>query len=386
MRDMYKFLAWGSALLALAAVANAQALQTSAFTYQGELKQFGLPVTGPQNFKFRMYDALSGGSQVGAQITLNGIDVEDGLFTVLLNEAQEFGPTAFNGARRWLEIEVSNTILSPRQEISAAPYALGPWQSNGTSLTYTGGNVGIGTTNPVARIDVNSGASSYLRMDSAFGDLHFNGGTDGIMSFFNEGPSTGRTTFISQGVERFTISNTGRVGIATMSPTSALEVAGVVKADDYEYRSPKTLTVNVADCEFHSRFGEVVYCGRGVGGAYVDSTGPGGGLQAVAHLPDGALITQLTFHYYDNSNSSDIFFSASALQFSGTGFFSLNPTGISAGASSSIRSSTFSLPFPYLVDNSREAITVLAGPTPTWDHERVAIVGAVITYTISNPR
>lgn len=69
--------------------------------------------------------------------------VSDGLFTVTLN----FGAGVFNGANRWLEIAARTngggafTVLSPRQAITATPYALtagnlsGPLP--GTQLTGT---------------------------------------------------------------------------------------------------------------------------------------------------------------------------------------------------------------------------------------------------------
>jgi len=96
----------------------------SAFTYQGYLEQGGGPANGSFDFEFRLYDALAGCCQVGGVDAHSGVDVIDGIFTIQL----DFGADAFDGAARWLQICVapagnSCTDLSPRQPLTAAPYA-----------------------------------------------------------------------------------------------------------------------------------------------------------------------------------------------------------------------------------------------------------------------
>ncbi|MEA3396964.1 MAG: hypothetical protein U9R05_05830, partial [Chloroflexota bacterium] len=100
----------------------------AAFTYQGRLMDAsGDPLTGSYDFQFELYDAESGVSQVGSTVTVGDVDVSDGLFTVQL----DFGSSAFIGDARWLEIGVragsstgAYTTLSPRQPLTATPYAL----------------------------------------------------------------------------------------------------------------------------------------------------------------------------------------------------------------------------------------------------------------------
>jgi hypothetical protein len=106
------------------------------FTYQGQLKKNGAPVTANCNFTFSLWDAAgsgsppAGGNQIGGDQTVNGVAVSNGLFTVTLNDGGEFGAGAFNGEARWLQISVScpgdsgSSTLSPRQPITPAPYAL----------------------------------------------------------------------------------------------------------------------------------------------------------------------------------------------------------------------------------------------------------------------
>jgi hypothetical protein len=99
----------------------------SGFTYQGQLKAGGAPVAGTCDLRFWLYDALAGGAQVGPLNELTGVEVAGGLLTVNL----DFGAGAFSGDARYLQIAVrcpagsgSYATLSPRQALTAAPYAL----------------------------------------------------------------------------------------------------------------------------------------------------------------------------------------------------------------------------------------------------------------------
>ncbi|MBW6465591.1 MAG: hypothetical protein K0B06_03710, partial [Brevefilum sp.] len=111
--------------LARAQTARGTSLGTG-FTYQGQLKSSDVPYSGACDFTFGLYDALTEGGQIGP-LTLTNVNVDEGYFTVQL----DYGPNAFQGDNRWLEIAVrcpagggSYTPLSPRQFLSAAPYAL----------------------------------------------------------------------------------------------------------------------------------------------------------------------------------------------------------------------------------------------------------------------
>ena len=110
-----------------------QAVST-AFTYQGHLRQSGELYAGACDMQFSLYDALSAGSQVGSTLTQSNVAVADGLFTVSL----DFGSGVFAGNPRWLQIAVrcpagsgTYTTLTPRQALTSAPYAVyaggSPW-------------------------------------------------------------------------------------------------------------------------------------------------------------------------------------------------------------------------------------------------------------------
>jgi hypothetical protein len=106
--------------LLLVLLAPTAGAQDATVTYQGQLRQSGAPFTGTANLEFRLFDALSGGSQVGTTQTRPAWPVEDGLFQVEL----DFGIAAFTEQVRYLEVRVDGAPLSPRQAIRPSPMAL----------------------------------------------------------------------------------------------------------------------------------------------------------------------------------------------------------------------------------------------------------------------
>ena len=59
---------------------------------------------------FILYDAAVGGQNLG-EVALTDVQVSGGRFSVDL----DFGPNVFDGSGQWLEIDVDNTTLNPRQ-------------------------------------------------------------------------------------------------------------------------------------------------------------------------------------------------------------------------------------------------------------------------------
>jgi hypothetical protein len=114
-------------------VSAPQAPLGTAFTYQGWLTDGGSPAEGEYDFHFSLHDDPTADSPVAGPVAIEDHHVEQGLFTVRL----DFGE-AFTGTARFLEIGVrpgdsggAFTTLSPRQELTPAPYALyaptAPW-------------------------------------------------------------------------------------------------------------------------------------------------------------------------------------------------------------------------------------------------------------------
>jgi hypothetical protein len=92
---------------------------TSAFTYQGRLRQGGQAAKGVFNLKFRLYDQAVGGNQIGSEIEVPNAQIDDGFFSVDL----DFGSVYAEG-KRHIEVQVNDTTLAPRQAIMPTPVAL----------------------------------------------------------------------------------------------------------------------------------------------------------------------------------------------------------------------------------------------------------------------
>jgi trimeric autotransporter adhesin len=134
---MRRFNATAFALLVLCSAAIHAFAQSSAFTYQGRLTDNAVAANGSYEFRFALFDAASGGTQVGQTLTNSAVIVSSGTFTVTL----DFGAGAFPGANRWLQIGVRTngsggafTTLNPRQPVTSTPYAL-------TASDVTGANI-----------------------------------------------------------------------------------------------------------------------------------------------------------------------------------------------------------------------------------------------------
>ncbi|GAB4278241.1 MAG: hypothetical protein Kow0080_29720 [Candidatus Promineifilaceae bacterium] len=134
--------------------ASVTATAGTAFTYQGQLNKSGSAVTDTCAFQFSLYDAASGGSQVGSTVTKSSVSVTDGLFTTEL----DFGSSAFDGNARYLQIAVkctgesSYTTLNGRVALNAAPYALSlvpgaSVQGNSGSSVFTAINTNTNSGN-----------------------------------------------------------------------------------------------------------------------------------------------------------------------------------------------------------------------------------------------
>jgi len=227
------------------------------FTYQGQLQQSGVPVEGTVSLRFSLWDAAgsgeppTGGTMIGVPQVVANAPVSAGVFSVGLNGNDEFGPQAFNGEARWLQVEVctdstcaSAMVLGPRQPVTGAPYSLGPWQTNGTSLHYSAGKVGIGTASPAHALHIRTYQPALVLEDTAIasqqsGYISFQNGTSetGWMGYGSAGSpdmtlanarSSGDIVLWAAG-EKLRVDSGGNVGIGTSTPASRLEVRGDVR-------------------------------------------------------------------------------------------------------------------------------------------------------------
>ncbi len=227
------------------------------FTYQGRLIHDNNPTDGLYDFEFKLYDSPAGGNQLASTIDINDLDVIEGYFTVELDFND---PNVFNGDACWLDISVrpgdgsSFTTLSPRQQLTPAPYAVyaenagadSDWMVSGDNLySIPSGRVGIGTTSPSSKLHIeedkpgSATVTIHNKNDSGSERLHF--GTDpdidagilvfgsnnstypGKWQFFNNKTSA-NFDWLTNGSTKMTLSNNGNLGIGTTSPESSLHI------------------------------------------------------------------------------------------------------------------------------------------------------------------
>jgi hypothetical protein len=125
-RENHLYRQSSSFFIAFFIFAVSTAAQTTAFNYQGKLTSGGNPANGSFQMEFKLFDALSNGTQIGATVVNSSVSVAQGVFAVSL----DFGANAFTGADRFLEIAVKRnagdplTILAPRQKLSSVPFAI----------------------------------------------------------------------------------------------------------------------------------------------------------------------------------------------------------------------------------------------------------------------
>ncbi len=156
-----------SALVTLIFTVGATAAwaQTTAFTYQGKLNNGGVPANGTFEMQFQLFDALAGGAQVGTPFPPDSsVAVINGIFTTTL----DFGAAAFDGSARFLEIGIRPagnpnpfTILSPRQPIKSAPYAIR--SANAATADTATNATQLGGVDASQYVTATTGATNFIQ-------------------------------------------------------------------------------------------------------------------------------------------------------------------------------------------------------------------------------
>ena len=108
-------------LCAVLATGSSLAQMPNKIHYQGVLNdQNGNPVNGVRSMEFRLYNVLTGGTPLWSQGPQN-VQVNKGGFNVVLGP---FPAEVDFSIPYYFELVVEGSVLSPREELASAPYAL----------------------------------------------------------------------------------------------------------------------------------------------------------------------------------------------------------------------------------------------------------------------
>lgn len=274
---------WGGAARSTATPQRATVLAApigTSFTYQGQLKNAAGPVNGACDFQFGLWDAVTGGTQVGTPVSKGAVIIGNGLFTVQL----DFGMAAFGGDARFLEVAVvcpagsdqPLTVLAPRQELTATPYALTAKSIPfGTALSGAGKH-GFAATNTLTNLDdplTGDSAAIFGQQGSGFdtqGTVYFPaavrgdsqnavgvfgiGGRVGVQGISDTGTGVAASSRTGEGVSAVAggsaagvyANSVGGVGVQANGGTTgvqangpvALELRGAFKVSSLGYAAP----------------------------------------------------------------------------------------------------------------------------------------------------
>lgn len=114
-------------IMVLAFLSVCATAQTTTSNFQGRLNDGSSPANGQYDLQFKLFDAITGGTQVGPTIDRPGLTLINGVFSTTL----DFGASPFTGSNRFVEISVrrsgstnAHVVLGARQQIMSVPFAV----------------------------------------------------------------------------------------------------------------------------------------------------------------------------------------------------------------------------------------------------------------------
>jgi hypothetical protein len=306
-------------LLILSGISVAQQIPQLMY-YQGNLADAsGTSLNGTVNMSFCIWDNSISGNKLWEE-SHNDVPLKSGNFALILGSQTIIPINVFSTKLLYLEVSVSGETLTPRLQVSSVPFAYTSASLQGISnVIPSEGNVGIGTTDPQAAIDVRG--RTFQLGEAAFQNGDFSGApiisSDGINTDlipaqddigkvrFRDGNGTGALTIENWGSSivnsyddliNSTPSNiilqkvSGNVGIGIEYPEEKLEVAGIIHSTEGGFKFPDG-TVQTSASLGNGSGGEgdisAVYAGAGLtgGGANGEVTldaGEGTGISITA--------------------------------------------------------------------------------------------------------
>ncbi|MCH7858948.1 MAG: hypothetical protein IID14_04520, partial [Candidatus Marinimicrobia bacterium] len=272
--------------------------------------------------------------------------------------------------------------------------ASSPWATSGSTISYSAGNVGIGTTSPGARLEIlgtSTNASDLLIKgpNTDIGMTINNTGTGGRAYALNvtgngsiQGGGKLQILDVAANTARLTIDGTGNVGIGTTTPTAKLEVAGGVKADSILLTTPAERWYSIPAAAF--RPATTQSDTLTVDSLYITFFGPTNVIYiSPVNLPHGATITEFQATFAD-TGSNNMNVDLTQVPFSGSS------SVISALSSTGTGTQTQTNTLANIVDNQNNMYVVRAAwTTPgfggSWQPKDVNLQGVRIKYTVTQP-
>ncbi|MGD9641627.1 MAG: hypothetical protein AB7V08_02695 [Elusimicrobiales bacterium] len=247
-------------ILAIAIFLGASPLWAELMTYQGRLKEAGIPASGNRLFTFEFCDQEDGsGVCLVAPGTPANFAVANGLFksTITIHPSVDLAAGAW-----YLRVTVGSSVLAPLERLTAVPYSVfassaghaayaegtllkagdtmtGQLTLAGSTLTVTGnefsvggstfvvksGYVGIGTASPNNPLEVHTN-----------GQYVFTGVATGASAVLNLVPQTGGTVMLNNNAvgpvalavghtKHLLVDESGNVGISSVTPSYRLVVS-----------------------------------------------------------------------------------------------------------------------------------------------------------------
>ena len=145
-----------SFMSAVLCVPIAQAQVPRLIRYQGQaFDRKGVPLEGPYDLTFRLYDADTGGTKLWEERQAQ-VGLSQGQFDVLLGQVTPMATIAWS-APCWLSLQVgAEPELAPRQQITSVPLAVraGTAEQLEGAIRTVGDKLGIATADPKTHLHV----------------------------------------------------------------------------------------------------------------------------------------------------------------------------------------------------------------------------------------
>jgi len=411
------------------------------FVVQGQLRDNGSVANGLYDFEFELWDAVTGGNQVGITLTVDDLDVVAGVFTSEI----DFG-AVFNGNSFWVETRIraggSTGAFSPlpsRILIGSAPQAhhattadslINPqWNEAPGVLWYGSGSdqVFINRSNPILSSEVfgvqtNSGFSGIVVSGPSSTDSPYIAlATDNSVDVYESYDGSSDTwVFWKSGAQRLTIDSTNEFNVledvlvsgnvdvvqdifaqsninvtgtvfAEAIDAASISLDGDATAADFVYSVRKAGSATASVNDFLPSGAIAWETIPGVPTIAVNGLGAIGVITSQISIVDGATIDGISVIYYDNSGFANLIVSlvAESHQTGDTQVLARATPTASNSINLQTRSDPSLLP-SHIIDNASNTYYIEVGTNMNniWPGSFPNLIGVrmvLINYTVSSP-